>query len=896
MQRSERRLYGLMSCGCLLWAALVAAQLGRTQTQRDDTGAVRERLADTLTGAERRWLAAHPVVRYSASPIGGPMAFVGTGGHAAGIAVQALEQVGRITGLRFEPVWQQDPGAREAALRDGTVLLVPAVTADLPPPDAGGMREPGRRARRLQPSLPYLITPWVITTHAANGAIRDAAGLAGMRIAVRRSSRALAERLAQVPNATIIRTSSTTEAYRMVAHGQADAAVDTLTCAHYMVRYAFAPWLRVAAPLGPQPAAIGFGVSPAAPQLRMILNKALAAIPPTHWDALQARWASTPSTASTAPLPAALPAPVQAHPGRRPWLLTCSLGTLLWMTAMGACAVALHRHGRRIARAANTLHRRLGNARPASRRSAAGMRPSADGGHRGPSPCAGASVGASVGACAGASADADRLGLLATICHEIRTPMHAVIGILDLLRQKTAIHGEARHYIDTAHDCAKSLVALVGDLLDMARLEAGRMEIRPEPVQLDTLLQQWVQAFRPLAASRGLRIRLQLGTLRARRHRADPQRLRQVVGNLLSNAIKFSGHGDITVKLESTGEDVDRETVRIVVRDRGPGIAADQMPRLFEPFYRAAEAGATSGTGLGLSISRQLARQMGGDLELLSRPGHGTTALLTLTLAADACAGRALRGDSRQAACRRPAISPLRKGYCALIVDDHPAGRMLLARQLRHLGVEAVGTGDAHEALVRCAAPDATFDLVILDCNMPGMDGFTLARKLRAQEQALARPHVPVLGYSADARPHNRQQALAAGMDDCLFKPIDLDTLGRALQHWLGDPPGGRCPSTAFAAAPLAPAPDAAVRAALLAGNTADLAALHVAVARADWQAAHAIAHRIKGAARMVSADAVAAGCEALEAACRDGDAAGVAAAMAQLVPALARWSRTLSR
>ncbi|WP_456280831.1 ATP-binding protein [Cupriavidus sp. JZ107] len=887
MQRSERRLYGLMSCGCLLWAALVAAELGRTQTPRDDTGAVRERLAGTLTGAERRWLAAHPVVRYSASPIGGPMAFVGAGGHAAGIAVQALEQVGRITGLRFEPVWQQDPAAREAALRDGTVLLVPAVAADssappsaapsVPqsaPPEAAAMRESGRRPHRLQPSLPYLITPWVITTHATNVAIRDATALAGMRIAVRRSNPGLTARLAQVPNATIIHTTSTSEAYRMVAHGQADAAVDTLTCAHYMVRYAFAPRLRVAAPLGPQPAAIGFGVSPAAPQLRMILNKALAAIPPAHWDTLQAGWAS-------ASMPAAVPAPVSARQRHRPWLLTGSLGTLLWMTAMGACAVALHRHGRRITRAATTLHRSLGGGRPAGRRA--------------PLP--------DVAASSGAWSGTDRLGFLATICHEIRTPMHAVIGILDLLRHKAAIHGEARHYIDTAHDCAKSLVALVGDLLDMARLEAGRMEIRPEPVQLDTLLQQWVHAFRPLASSRGLRIRLQLDALRARRHRADPQRLRQVVGNLLSNAIKFGGHRDITVKLESAGEHVDRETVRIVVRDRGPGIAAEQMPRLFEPFYRAAEAGGPGGTGLGLSISRQLARQMGGELELISRPGHGTTALLTLTLAAESCGGRALHGHGRLTPCGQPAIAPLRKDYCALIVDDHPAGRMLLARQLRHLGVEAVGTGNAHEALVRFAAPDAAFDLVILDCNMPGMDGFTLARRLRAQERALARRRVPVFGYSADARPHNRQQALAAGMDDCLFKPIDLDTLDRALQQWLADPPNGRRAATAFAATPLASASDtasdaasdAAIRAALLAGNTADLAALRVAVARADWQAAHAVAHRIKGAARLVSADGVAQACEALEAACRDGDAAGVAAAMTRLVPALARWARTLS-
>jgi len=873
MQRSERRLYGLMSCGCLLWAALVAAELGRTQTPRDDTAAVRERLADTLTGAERRWLAAHPVVRYSASPIGGPMAFVGAGGHAAGIAVQALEQVGRITGLRFLPVWQQDPAAREAALRDGTVLLVPAVPADwsappsaLPsaPPDAAAMREPGRRAHRLQPSLPYLITPWVITTHATNRKIRDATALAGMRIAVRRGSPGLAARLAQVPNATIIHTSSTSEAYRMVAHGQADAAVDTLTCAHYMVRYAFAPWLRVAAPLGPQPAAIGFGVSAAAPQLRMILNKALAAIPPTHWDTLRAGWAPSAS------MPATVPAQVSAQQRQRPWLLTGSLGTMLWMTAMGACAVALHRHGRRIARAATTLHRRLDGGRPAGRSA--------------PVPDVAASSGA------------DRLGFLATICHEIRTPMHAVIGILDLLKHKAAIHGEARHYIDTAHDCARSLVALVGDLLDMARLEAGRMEIRPEPVQLDTLLRQWVQAFRPLASSRGLRIRLQLDALRARRHRADPQRLRQVVGNLLSNAIKFGGHGDITVKLESAGEHVDRETVRIMVSDRGPGIAAEQMPRLFEPFYRAAEAGGPGGTGLGLSISRQLARQMGGELELISRPGHGTTALLTLTLAAESCSARAAQGNRHPVPCGEPAIAPLGKRYCALIVDDHPAGRMLLARQLRHLGVEAVAAGNAHEALVRFASPDAAFDLVILDCNMPGMDGFTLARRLRVQERALARRRVPVFGYSADARPHNRQQALAAGMDDCLFKPIDLDTLGRALQQWLADPPDGQRVPTHFAAATLASASDAAIRAALLAGNTADLAALRVAVARADWQAAHAVAHRIKGAARLVSADAVAQACEALEAACGDGDAAGVAAAMTQLVPALARWARTLSR
>nr|WP_144831237.1 ATP-binding protein [Cupriavidus gilardii] len=483
----------------------------------------------------------------------------------------------------------------------------------------------------------------------------------------------------------------------------------------------------------------------------------------------------------------------------RGWVVGCWFSLIVWSAALSACVVGLRRHVRRMSRTARALHRRLGAIRTAMRALATARRKAAA---VVPAPAPTADRPLPDPAQAG-----ERLGMVATLCHEIRTPMHAVIGILELLMHKTAIRGETRYYIGTAHECAKSLITLVGDVLDMAKLEAGRLEIRPEVVQLPTLMRQLVHAFRPLAVSQHLRIRVRLGVLRGRRHRVDPQRLRQIVGNLLSNAIKYSHHGEIVVKLESTGDGVHGESIRIVVQDQGPGIDALQMPRLFEPFFRASGDGGASGTGLGLSISRQLARQMGGELEIVSTPGAGTTAIVTLVLPCAAGAGRAARAEARHAMPRRCAIPlALRRGYCALVVDDHPAGRMLLARQLGHLAVDAVCAGDGAEALALCASRDGGFDVVITDCNMPGMDGFELTRRLRQQERALGRVRVPVLGYSADARQQNLERALMAGMDDCLFKPIDLDSLARVLHRWLREMPA--CASRqsmppAFARTPL---------------------------------------------------------------------------------------------
>lgn len=590
----------------------------------------------------------------------------------------------------------------------------------------------------------------------------------------------------------------------------------------------------------------------------------------------------SPTQAAMAPLPArtaaaraaGLAAAKAAAPGPtadpaqqlRRWVLGYGLATVLGAVVAGAWGVAMQRQVRRLARRTASLQRRLALLRAAHRR----VR------HRRRAQSGGAWSG-------------ERLGLVATLCHEIRTPMHAVIGILELLLHKTAIRGEARHYIGTAHECARSLITLVGDVLDMARLEAGRLEIRPEPVQLSSLLRQLVQTFRPLAATHRLRIRLRLGLLRGRQHQADPQRLRQVVGNLLSNAIKYSGQGEITVKLESTGETGNGESIRIVVQDHGPGIDAQQMPRLFEPFVRGGGERGSAGTGLGLSISRQLVRQMGGELAVASHPGAGTTATVALDLPCVASRGPAAH-DKTDPAPPTPVCAPLRTGFRALVVEDHPAGRMLLARQLGHLGVDAVCAADSRAAMALYEAGEVSIDIVITDCNMPGLDGFELARRLRAYEGASARPRVPILGYSADAREQNRERALAAGMDDCLFKPIDLDSLAQVLRHWLAAepycPPAEAPPAGRDALVPSADT-EAAIRAALRAGNTADLAALRSAFAVQDWSAMCTVAHRLKGVARMTACQAAAACCEAIESASTTGDLAAAGEAIEDLALAI---------
>lgn len=474
---------------------------------------------------------------------------------------------------------------------------------------------------------------------------------------------------------------------------------------------------------------------------------------------------------------------------------------------------------------------------------------------------------------------------LVMIGHEIRTPLQALIGILDMLLRQYGVRGRARRHLATAHGAARALLGLLDDMLCMARTGSTTLDIRPEPVDIGALLWELMRMYRPMAADKGLQFNARVRPV-PHRHLADPARLRQIVANLVGNAIKFSERGEIAITLEHGDEGARGDRFRLMVRDQGVGIDRAELPRLFEPFFRATTARDIPGTGIGLPMSRQLARQMGGDLVVDSEPGIGTVVTLTLVLPRHAgapCARAPTRVRRRRAARAG--------GYRVMVIDDHDVCRLLLARQLGYLGHQAILAGHGAQALALMQARRADLDALVIDCNMPVLDGFEAVRRWRALERQHHWPRKPVIGYTADPSPQVKIRAKEAGMDACLVKPVDIEKLGKLLVRLVSG--SARCAPSALAAVPsvtVAHRHDR-LRNLLQSANANDLRTLEDAVRAADWNAFGAALHRIKGVARMAACDRVSRCCEALEAALPRHDAAALATGVVQLSEALRAWT-----
>ncbi|MGY3857240.1 ATP-binding protein [Aeromonas intestinalis] len=356
---------------------------------------------------------------------------------------------------------------------------------------------------------------------------------------------------------------------------------------------------------------------------------------------------------------------------------------------------------------------------------------------------------------------------LATMSHEIRTPMHAILGMLELVSQDPALNHRSAEQLSIASESAHGLLDLIGDVLDISSIEAGQMTLNPVPCTLSPLLYSVCRAFQGMAEHKGLGYRVEIATDALPQVIMDPLRLRQILFNLLGNAIKFTHQGEVSVaaRLDTHGQD---PLLLISIHDSGVGIAADQLPRLFTPFYRGRSAQPQEGSGLGLNISRILCQMMGGDIRIESTLGAGTRLEVSIPLQlAQAPVTPPHPLPAEQAPMDRP---PLR----ILVVDDNHTNQTLLRQQLKHLGHQVSVRGNGAEALR--AIHSSHFDLVITDCQMPVMDGFELARRLRAYGHDL-----PIWGFTAHALPRERELCLAAGMDECLFKPIGLARLQTAL-------------------------------------------------------------------------------------------------------------------
>ncbi|AZE72373.1 Hybrid sensory histidine kinase EvgS [Pseudomonas synxantha] len=369
---------------------------------------------------------------------------------------------------------------------------------------------------------------------------------------------------------------------------------------------------------------------------------------------------------------------------------------------------------------------------------------------------------------------------LATMSHEIRTPMNAIIGLLELSLKRDKDKFD-RSSIEVAYNSARGLLDLIGDILDIARIETGHLSLNQERANLKDLVESVIRVFSGLARQKNLTLKLDLKENINYDVLIDPLRFKQVLSNLISNAIKFTEHGKVDIIVDAGLSADDRLQVEVSINDTGIGISADDKERLFQPFTQIAGTGqhARSGTGLGLMISRNLCEMMGGQLELNSETDQGTQAIVRLTL--QVLKPLKLNNADTINTSVENSAPPLN----VLVIDDNYANRLLLSEQLMYLGhsVQLAENGAEGLALWK----QEVFDVVITDCNMPIMSGYELARAIRVIENAQNRVSSTLLGFTANAQHEERERCLAAGMDDCLFKPVELDTLERFIKRSASD-------------------------------------------------------------------------------------------------------------
>lgn len=487
---------------------------------------------------------------------------------------------------------------------------------------------------------------------------------------------------------------------------------------------------------------------------------------------------------------------------------------------------------------------------------------------------------------------------LATMSHEIRTPLNAVIGMLELALKKAEQGVTDRFAIEVASGTAKDLLGLIGDILDISRIESGKLSLAPERANLLNIVESVTRVFEGVAKQKHLYLVVELDAYSDRDVWIDPLRFKQILSNLLSNAVKFTEEGSVWVKMRAeAASDGKSIQINLRVEDSGVGISRQDQQILFNPFAQASNnpQSSYSGSGLGLMISRSLCEMMGGTLTLSSSFGEGTQVVVALHL------------PVLQPLVERPIVEELPVGtrersLRVLVVDDYPANRLLLCQQMSYLGYQVEDAVDGAHGLR--AWRNRHFDVVITDCHMPIMNGYNLAQAIREEESFRGLVPCLILGLTANAQPEEKLRCLEAGMDDCLFKPIGL----KALETWLSAAPEVMSPARAELEArddgveeidltnleQLTRGDKDVIRKILQeldANNEEDMTHLQKLFAQHDVQGLSNLAHRIKGGARIISYAALTQCCEEVEAACREEERAALTETINSLYQCMERLS-----
>lgn len=367
---------------------------------------------------------------------------------------------------------------------------------------------------------------------------------------------------------------------------------------------------------------------------------------------------------------------------------------------------------------------------------------------------------------------------LAKMSHEIRTPLHGVLGMLDLLQNGGPPAQQGEH-LQLARRSAGHLLHIVDEILDFSKIEAGKMALEATPFDFEALARDVFALFRPAAAAKGVDMTLVSENIPAVLT-GDPTRLRQVLSNLVSNAVKFTEAGHI--RLQCAWQQ-DPQVLHLVLEDSGIGIPAERLQTVFDPFMQSdnSVARAYGGTGLGLSISARLVRLMGGEIEVESSPGRGSRFRFSLPLqAVTVPPGVVEPAPAIAADVLRP------EGAAVLVVEDTPVNQTIMRIGLERMGYRVDTAGNGFEAIQKVEQGD--YAVVLMDCHMPGMDGYTAATAIRDFEARTGRQRMPIIAVTAAVTGDEQGRCRAAGMDDYLSKPFSMQGLDAMLRRHLDTP------------------------------------------------------------------------------------------------------------